>query len=87
MSTSSMTAAMTTAASVASGRFSNSPVRNSNVITVSTATTSPDTCERAPAEPLTAVFDRLPLTTIPVDSPLPRFAAPSPISSRLASIS
>ena len=69
MSTSSTTAAITTAASVASGRSSNSPVRNSSVITVSTATTSPDTCERAPAEPLTAVFDRLPLTTIPLHQP------------------
>ena len=69
MSTSSMTAAITTAASVASGRSSNSPVRNSSVTTVSTATTSPETCDLAPAEPLTAVFDRLPLTTIPLRQP------------------
>ena len=41
----------------------------------------------APAPPLTAVFDRLPLTTIPLQSPAPRFAAPSPISSRFGSIS
>ena len=37
--------------------------------TVSTATTSPEICERAPAEPLTAVFDRLPLTTMPAAQP------------------
>ena len=37
--------------------------------TVSTATTSPETCDVAPAEPFTAVFDRLPLTTIPLDEP------------------
>ena len=56
-------------------------------MTVNTATTSPDTCERAPAEPLTAVFDRLPLTTMPVIMPAPMFAAPRPISSRLGSTS
>ena len=56
-------------------------------MTVSTATTSPDTWDRAPADPFTAVFERLPLTTIPLDSPAPRLAAPRPISSRLASIS
>ena len=39
------------------------------------------------AEPLTAVFERLPLTTMPLESPAPRFAAPRPISSRFASIS
>ena len=71
MSTSSTTAAITTAASVASGRSSNRPVRNSSVMTVSTATTSPDSCERAPAEPFTAVFDRLPLTTMPLAQPRP----------------
>ena len=86
MSTSSITAAMTTAASVASGSFSNSPVRNSSVTTVSAATTRPETCDLAPAPPLTAVLDRLPLTTIP-DRPEPRLAAPRPISSRLGSIS
>jgi hypothetical protein len=87
MSTSSITAAMTTAARVASGRLSNSPVRNSRVTTVRAATTSPDTWEQAPAEPLTAVLERLPLTTMPLDSPAPRLAAPSPSSSRLASTS
>ena len=87
MSTSSITAAITTAASVASGRLSNRPVRNSSVTTVSTATTSPETWLCAPAPPLTAVLERLPLTTMPLASPAPRLAAPSPISSRLASIS
>jgi hypothetical protein len=43
MSTSSITAAITTAASAASGRLSNSPVSSSNVTTVRTATTSPET--------------------------------------------
>ncbi len=86
-STSSTTAAMTTAASVASGSSSKRPVRNSSVTIVSTATTSPESCDFAPAAPLTAVLDRLPLTTMPLESPLARFAAPSPISSRLASIS
>ncbi len=87
MSTSSISAAITTAASVASGSFSNRPVRKSSVTTVSTATKRPDSCELAPAEPLTAVFERLPLTTMPLESPEPRFAAPRPISSRFASIS
>ena len=87
MSTSSMTAAMTTAASVASGSCSNRPVRKSSVTTVSAAHTSPEICDRAPAEPLTAVFDRLPLTTIPLARPEAMFAAPSPSSSRLASMS
>ena len=87
MSTSSITAAITTAASVASGRLSNRPVRNSSVTTVRTATTSPETWLWAPAPPFTAVFDRLPLTTMPLASPAPRLAAPRPTSSRLASIS
>ena len=41
----------------------------------------------APAPPLTAVFDRLPLTTMPLASPAPRLAAPRPTSSRFASTS
>ena len=77
---------MTTAASVASGRSSNSTVRNSSVITVSTATTSPETCVLAPAEPFTAVLDSDPLTTMPLDSPAARFAVPRPISSRFGLI-
>ena len=36
---------------------------------------------------ITAVFDSDPFTTIPLDSPAPMLAAPSPISSRFASIS
>jgi hypothetical protein len=87
MSTSSTSAATTMAARVASGSSSKSPVRKSKVTSVSAATTSPESCERAPAEPLTAVLERLPLTTMPLESPEARFAAPSPISSRLASIS
>ena len=87
MSTSSMTAAITTAASTASGRSSNSPVRNSRVITVSAATVNPDTCDFAPAPPLTAVLDRLPLTTIPPNSPDPTLAAPMPSSSAFGSTS
>ena len=82
-----MTAPITTAASVGSGSDSNSPVKNSSVAIASTAATSPDSCVLAPAPPLTAVLERLPLTTMPLDRPAPRFAAPSPISSRLASIS
>jgi hypothetical protein len=50
------------------------------------AATSPETWLCAPAPPLTAVLERLPLTTIPLASPEPRLAAPSPISSRFASI-
>ncbi len=87
MSTSSMSAAITTAASVASGSCSNSPVKNSSVSTVSAATTSPDSCDFAPAPALTAVFERLPLTTMPLERPDAMFAVPSPISSRLGSIS
>ena len=74
---------MTTADSVASGNCSNNPVRNSNVSRVSTATTSPLSCDRAPAAPLTAVLDRLPFTTMPEHSPEPRLATPKPTSSRL----
>ena len=51
------------------------------------ATRRPDACVRAPAEPFTAVFERLPFTTMPLESPAARFAVPSPISSRLASMS
>jgi hypothetical protein len=64
-----MTAAMTTAASVAAGRSSKSPVRKSSATTVRPAASSPETWVRAPAEALTAVFDRLPLTTMPLDTP------------------
>ena len=64
---------MTAAASVASGSFQ----QPQNII-VSAATTRPDTWLLAPAPPLTAVFERLPLTTMPLDRPAPRFAAPSP---------
>ena len=64
------------------GSCSNKPVRNSRVTIVSAATTSPETCVRAPAPAFTAVFDRLPLTTMPPDSPDARLAVPSPISSR-----
>jgi hypothetical protein len=87
MSTSSTSAAITTAPSVASGRSSKRPVRKSSVTIVRAATMRPDIWLLAPAEPLTAVFERLPLTTIPLESPLAMFAAPSPRSSRLASIS
>ena len=48
------------------GRSSNGPVRNSSATTVSTAASSPETCVRAPADALTAVLERLPLTTIPL---------------------
>ena len=88
MSTSSMTAAMTTAASVASGSCSNRPVRKSSVTTVSAAhDEAGELRSRAAPTPLTAVFERLPLTTIPLARPAARFAAPSPSSSRLASMS
>jgi hypothetical protein len=78
---------MTTAASVASGSCSNSPVSSSSVNTVRTATTSPLSCVLAPAEPLTAVLDRLPLTTIPLARPVAMFATPVATSSRSTSIS
>ena len=69
-STSSITAAMTIAAERRLGKVSKSPVKNSSVMTIaSTATTIPESCERAPAEPLTAVLDRLPPTTMPLESP------------------
>ena len=41
----------------------------------------------APAPPLTAVLERLPLTTIPLARPAARFAPPRPSNSRLLSIS
>ena len=81
-----MTAAITTAASVAAGRSSKSPVRKSSATTVKPAASSPDTCVRAPEEALTAVLDRLPLTTMPLETPAARLAPPSATSSRLASI-
>ena len=84
---SSITAAITTAASVASGRFSNSPVRKSRVMTVRAATVRPESWVRAPEFPFTAVLERLPLTTIPWVSPAPTLAAPRPMSSRFGSTS
>ena len=78
---------MTMAARVASGSCSKRPVRNSRVTTVRAATTSPDSWVRAPAPAFTAVFDRLPLTTMPPENPDATFAAPSPTSSRFASMS
>jgi hypothetical protein len=87
MSTSSMTAATTIAPRVASGSCSKRPVRKSSVMMVSTATNRPDTCDFAPAPPFTAVFDRLPLTTMPDARPEPALAAPRPSSSLLASTS
>ncbi len=82
-----MTAAITTAASVASGRLSKRPVSRSSVTTVSTATSRPETWLLAPAPPLTAVLGRLPLTTMPLAKPLPRLAAPRPSISRFVSTS
>ena len=84
-STSSITAAITTAARVASGSFSKRPVRKSRVTIVSTPTTRPEIWLLAPAPPLTAVFESEPLTTIPLDSPAARLAEPRPSSSALAS--
>ena len=78
---------MTTAASVASGSDSNSPVSSSSVTTVITATTRPEIWLCAPAAPFTAVLERLPLTTMPLLRPAARFAAPSPTSSRSGSTS
>ena len=78
---------MTIAANVASGSFSNSDVRNSSVMTVTTAAAMADSSVLAPAPPLTAVLERLPLTTMPLESPAPRFAVPSPSSSRFTSMS
>lgn len=60
-------------------------MRKSSVITVGPATKTPESWVRASADQLTAVFDMLPLTTMPLERPAPRPAAPSPISSRLAS--
>jgi hypothetical protein len=56
-------------------------------MTVITGTNTPEICERAPAPAFTAVFDKLPFTTMPLDNPAPRLAAPSPSSSRLGSMS
>jgi len=47
------------------GNRSNRPVRKRSVTTVSAATTSPDTWERAPAAALTAVLDKLPVDDHP----------------------
>ena len=84
---SSITAAMTIAARVASGKSSKRPVRKRSVTIVSAVMTNPESCDLAPAEPFTAVFERPPLTTIPLERPAPRFAAPRPISSRFTLIS
>jgi hypothetical protein len=85
--TSSMTAAMTTAASTASGSSSNKPVKKRSVTTASTATTNDESSLFAPAPAFTAVFERLPPTTMPLERPAPMLAAPTPSSSRFASIS
>jgi hypothetical protein len=45
------------------------PVSAISVRIVSAATISPESCVRAPADPLTAVFERLPLTTMPLREP------------------
>jgi hypothetical protein len=55
------------------------------VTIVNAATMSPESWLFAPADPLTAVLVRLPLTTIPPDRPAARLAVPFPISSRLVS--
>ena len=87
MSTSSITAAMTIAASVASGSRSKRPVRKSSVSRARAAAVIEDTWDFAPAEPLTAVFESEPLTTMPEASPAPKLETPRPMSSRLASTS
>ena len=51
---------MISAASTASGRSLNTGVRTSTVTRISTAATSGDSSERAPAPSLTADCDRLP---------------------------
>ena len=82
MSTSSTRAAITTAPRVASGRLSNTPVKSNSVNTVRSAANSPESWVRAPAEALIAVFDKLPLTTIPLESPAARLAAAEPERAR-----
>ena len=74
------------AASVVVGRSSKGPVKNSSATTASAAASRAESCVRAPAEALTAVFERLPATTIPLQRPEATFAPPSATSSRLASI-
>ena len=59
-----------------SGRSAKRPVRKRRVTMVRAATTSPDTWLLAPPEAFTAVFERLPLTTIPLVMPAPMLAAP-----------
>ena len=76
MSINSTMAAITTAARVASGSWANNAVRKSRVTMVRPATTMPDIWLFAPAEPFTAVLERLPLTTIPPLMPDPRFVRP-----------
>ena len=62
---------MTTAARVASGRFSNRSVKNSNVMTVSAAAVMPDSCERAPGRPVDGRLREAPVDDHPADEPGP----------------
>ena len=76
---------MTIAASVASGSFSKNGARNNNVSTTRAAMAMLDSWLFALDESFAAVFERLPPTTIPLESPAPAFATPRAMNSWLLS--
>ena len=80
-------ASITTAPSVALGRSSKRPARNSIVSRTKPALISEAICERWPAVSATEVFDRLPSTAKPPTNPAAPHAIPCAISSWLVSIS
>ncbi len=82
-SISPQTAAMTIAPRTARGSSVKNQVNRTRTMTTSTADTRPVTWLVAPAaRSAAAVFDRLPATAIPLDSPAAMFDAPTPMSSR-----
>ena len=74
-------AAITIAASVASGRLSKNGARNSSVSTTSAAFTTFESWLFALAASLAAVFDKLPPTTMPLVSPAPTLDTPTAMNS------
>ncbi len=79
------TAATTIAPSTARGRSVKNHVNRISTMTTRTAETRPETWLVAPARAAVAVFERLPATAIPLESPAATFEAPTPMSSRSVS--
>src|SRR6516162_6932281 len=80
----SITAEAMTAPNAATGRYSITSVSATSTKVNAAAATSPATCVRPPTASLIAVRESAPLTGKPPNNPEAMFAAPKPISSRLA---